>query len=85
MARLDSLTIENFRSIQHPVTIRFPRRKPTILLGENNAGKSNIIRALELMFGEYHPKFKRLEDYDHHGRRASNRISITAEVSGFQG
>jgi len=85
MARLDSLTIENFRSIQEPVTISFPRRKPTILLGENNAGKSNIIRALELMFSEFHPKFKKLEDYDHYGRCTTNRISITAEVSEFQG
>jgi putative ATP-dependent endonuclease of the OLD family len=85
MARLESLTIENFRSIQDPVTITFPRRKPAILLGENNAGKSNIIRALELMFGEFHPKFKKLEDYDHYGRCTANRISITAQVSGFQG
>lgn len=85
MARLESLTIENFRSIQDPVTISFPRRKPAILLGENNAGKSNIIRALELMFGEFHPKFKKLEDYDHYGRCTANRISITAQVSGFQG
>jgi putative ATP-dependent endonuclease of the OLD family len=85
MARLESLTIENFRSIQDPVTISFPRRKPAILLGENNVGKSNIIRALELMFGEFHPKFKKLEDYDHYGRCTANRISITAQVSEFQG
>ena len=48
-------------------------------------GKSNIIRALELMFGEFHPKFKKLEDYDHYGRCTANRISITAQVSEFQG
>jgi putative ATP-dependent endonuclease of OLD family len=85
MARLNSLTIENYRSIQEQVTLNLPVGTPTILLGENNAGKSNIIRALDLMFGEFHPKYKKLEDYDHHNRSTSNQILIQAEVSGFQG
>lgn len=85
MQRLKKITIENFRSIgEEPVEIEFPVEYPTILLGENNAGKSNIIRAIELMFGEYHPKYKKLDNYDHFNRQETNKISIDAEVSGFE-
>ncbi len=68
MARLTHLTIEGFRSIKEQISLNFPQKQPVILIGENNAGKSNIIRAIELMFGEFHPKYKRLEDFDHYGR-----------------
>lgn len=85
MQRLKKITIENFRSIgEEPVEIEFPTEYPTILLGENNAGKSNIIRAIELMFGEYHPKYKKLDNYDHFNRQETTKISIDAEVSGFE-
>jgi putative ATP-dependent endonuclease of OLD family len=85
MQRLKKITIENFRSIgEEPVKIEFPTEYPTILLGENNAGKSNIIRAIELMFGEYHPKYKKLDNYDHFNRQETTKISIDAEVSGFE-
>jgi putative ATP-dependent endonuclease of OLD family len=78
MPRLKSITIENFRSIgEVPVTIRFPENKPVILLGENNSGKSNIVRAIELLFGEFHPKYKKLDDYDHYQRNPHNRIVTT--------
>jgi putative ATP-dependent endonuclease of the OLD family len=84
MAKLQRLIIENFRSIgEDTVTIEFPENKPIILIGENNAGKSNIIRALELMFGEFHPKFKKLDDYDHFERNTENEILIKAEVQGL--
>jgi putative ATP-dependent endonuclease of OLD family len=84
MPRLNQLTIENFRSIgETPITINFPTKQPLILIGENNAGKSNIIRALELMFGEFHPKYKKLDDYDHFGRNPNNRINIDVSVSGY--
>jgi len=86
MARLTQLTIENFRSIgETPITINFPDKQPLILIGENNAGKSNIIRALELMFTEFHPKYKKLDDYDHFQRNPNNEINIEAIVNGLQG
>jgi putative ATP-dependent endonuclease of OLD family len=85
MQRLKKITIENFRSIgEDPIEIKFPTEYPTVLLGENNAGKSNIIRAIELMFGEFHPKYKKLDNYDHFNREETNKISIDAEVSGFE-
>lgn len=61
--RLTQITIEGFRSINEQIVLNFPDKKPVIIIGENNVGKSNIIRAIDLIFGEFHPKFKKLEDY----------------------
>lgn len=84
MQRLKSISIENFRSIgEEPVEINFPIDSPLIILGENNSGKTNIVRAIEIMFGEYHPKYKKLDDYDHFQRNPKNQVVIDAEVSGF--
>jgi putative ATP-dependent endonuclease of OLD family len=83
MPRLKQITIEGFRSISEQVVINFPENKPVVLIGENNSGKSNIIRAIELMFGEFHPKYKRLEDYDHYKRDTNNQVIIEASVTGF--
>lgn len=85
MPRLKQITIEGFRSISEQVVINFPENKPVVLIGENNSGKSNIIRAIELMFGEFHPKYKRLEDYDHYKRDTKNQVIIEATVSGLHG
>jgi putative ATP-dependent endonuclease of OLD family len=85
MPRLKQITIEGFRSIAEQVVINFPENKPVILIGENNSGKSNIIRAIELMFGEFHPKYKRLEDYDHYKRDTKNQVIIEATVAGLHG
>jgi putative ATP-dependent endonuclease of OLD family len=84
MQRLKSITIENFRSVgEEPIEINFKDNCPTILLGENNAGKSNIIRAIELLFGEFHPKYKKLDNYDYFKRDETNKITISSTVSGF--
>lgn len=85
MPRLTQITIEGFRSISDQIVLNFPDKKPVILIGENNAGKSNIIRAIDLMFGEFHPKFKKLEDYDHYNRDTNNKVIIEATVSGLVG
>src|SRR5690554_7656605 len=86
MPRLEEITIENFRSIgDEPIYIKFHQNMPITFVGENNAGKSNIIRAIELMFGEFHPKFKKLDDYDHHARNPKNPVCIDAVVAGLSG
>lgn len=85
MARLTRLTIEGFRSIQDQITLNFPNRMPVVLIGENNAGKSNIIRAIELIFGEFHPKYKKLEDFDHYDRDCNNKVTIEAKLSDLKG
>lgn len=84
--RLINITIECFRSIgENPVNIQFTRGEPLVLIGENNAGKSNIVRAIDILFGEWHPKSKEFEDHDYFGRRPNNgtKIVIQAGVSGF--
>lgn len=85
MPRLKQITIEGFRSIAEQVVIDFPENKPVVLIGENNSGKSNIIRAIELMFGEFHPKYKRLEDYDHYNRDTNNQVVIETTITGLHG
>jgi putative ATP-dependent endonuclease of the OLD family len=44
--RLDSLTIQNFRSITK--AYKLPLSSSTVLIGPNNEGKSNVLRALVL-------------------------------------
>jgi len=86
MAKLKSITIKNYRSIgEKPVTITFPENQPVILIGENNSGKTNIIRAIDIMFGEWHPKYREFEDHDYFGRQVDSdkKITIETEVSGF--
>ncbi|MBB5437936.1 putative ATP-dependent endonuclease of OLD family [Pedobacter sp. AK017] len=85
MAKIKSISIEGFRSIRDEVTLRFPDNKPIVLIGENNCGKSNVIRALDVLFGEFHPKYKDIEHFDHHGRDSQTAIVISTEVSGYQG
>lgn len=85
MARLEKIIIEGYRSIQHPVEIKFPNNMPVVLIGENNAGKSNIVRAIDILFGQYYPKYKNFEDHDYYGRDPSNVLEIKARVSGFKG
>ncbi|GLS86818.1 ATP-dependent endonuclease [Cypionkella aquatica] len=69
--QIDKLQIKNLRSIE---SIEVGFDKVTALLGSNNAGKSTILRALQLFF-ESAPK---VEDDDFHKRAAPEiEVSIT--------
>ena len=57
---LSRLYIRNFRSIKE-VDLRFKPGK-NVIIGRNNAGKSNIIRALDLVLGESSPTYARSEN-----------------------
>lgn len=81
MPRIESLTIKNYRSVQGPLTIRFPEEGPLVLVGENNAGKSNIIRALNLVLGQGYSGNHDPEDHEFYGRDRSRGIEITANFS----
>jgi putative ATP-dependent endonuclease of OLD family len=63
-SRITCLQIEKYRSISERVTINFPENTPVVLVGENNAGKSNIVRALELVLGEMWPGSRQPDDHD---------------------
>lgn len=83
--RIEKLTVKNLRSIGNDrATLQFPTDGVLVLLGENNAGKSNITRALEILFGDFWPGTRRLEDHDFHGRDSDGiAIDIGATVSGI--
>lgn len=77
--RLNQLRITNFRSVgSTPVSVNLPTSGPLVVLGENNAGKSNINRAIDLLFGERWPGSFQPEQHDFHGRDADG-IAITVE------
>jgi putative ATP-dependent endonuclease of the OLD family len=82
--RISTLSVRNLRSVgQERVVLRFPEQGSLVLLGENNAGKSNVTSALDILFGDYWPGSRRLEDHDFHGRDSDGiEVEIVAAVSG---
>jgi len=81
MARLKTLKITGYRSIRDQVEVHFPEGKPLVLLGPNNAGKSNIVRALDLLLGELWPGSRNPEDHDYWGRESSGNIEMVIEFA----
>ena len=50
---LISIEIESYKSIKTPVTISFFDGLPTVLIGKNGSGKTNVLEALSAGgFGE---------------------------------
>ncbi|NOZ28519.1 MAG: AAA family ATPase [Chloroflexi bacterium] len=79
MARLTWCTIEGYKSIRDQIRIEFPENGPLVLIGENNAGKSNIVSALDVILGETWPGSKEPEDHDY-WKRDSQTGCIQIEV-----
>jgi hypothetical protein len=63
--RLTKLAVTNFRSIKGPAEISVPSRH-LALVGSNNAGKSNIIAALDWVLGSRAPFNLRATDDDYY-------------------
>jgi putative ATP-dependent endonuclease of the OLD family len=57
---LSKLIISNYRSIKE-LSISFEKGK-NIIVGKNNAGKSNIIKAIDLILGESSPTWSKSEN-----------------------
>ncbi len=79
MARITHLRIEGYRSIGESLEIRFPPDQPVVLVGENNAGKSNIVRALQLVLGPFWPGNHEPEDHEFFGRDRGRPIDIAMQ------
>jgi len=79
MARLNSLTIRNFRSIEGPIRVCFPLDAGVALFGENNTGKSNIVKALNLLLGPSWPSNYDPEDHEFFNRDRNREIVISAQ------
>ncbi|MEM2111791.1 MAG: AAA family ATPase [Candidatus Bathyarchaeia archaeon] len=71
-SRITRLQIEKYRSISESISIDFPEDLPLILVGENNCGKSNIVRSLELILGEQWPGSRKPDDHDFWNRTTEN-------------
>jgi len=84
MAKITSLSIKGYRSIRDTVEITFPENAPVVLVGENNAGKSNIVKALEIVLREMWPGSREPEDHDFWNRDSQNGyIEIISKFSDF--
>lgn len=73
VANIDRIHIENFRSVNN-LDIKFD--KINALIGPNNAGKSNIMKALSIVLGESWPSSKIIDDKDYFNRDRGNPIKI---------
>ncbi len=77
---LSRLIVHNFRSIKD-LDLHFSPSK-NILIGHNNAGKSNIVRAINIILSEQSPDYKKFENIterDFHGH--SNYLYIVGFIS----
>lgn len=72
---LKKVSIKNFKSIKD-IEFEFPESNILVLVGENNAGKSNIIRAIDVICGESWYGKEKLEDHDFYLRNHDNDIEI---------
>ena len=84
MARIKYIRITNYRSIgDETVVLRMPDDAPMVLVGPNNAGKSNIATAVDLVLGERWPGNDEPQDHEFHNRDVSIPISIEIEFDGL--
>lgn len=73
--KIKRISIENFKSIKK-IEFEFPSSGILVLVGENNSGKSNIIRAIDAICGESWYGRDKLEDRDFYLRNIENQIEI---------
>lgn len=73
MSFIDRIHIQNFRSVRS-LEVKF--HKINALIGPNNAGKSNIMKALAMVLGETWPSNRTVDENDHYDRDKVNTIKI---------
>lgn len=71
--RVEKLHIENFRSIE---TLDVSLQHLCAFIGPNNAGKSNILDALDLVLGETYPSIRAFSERDFRNHDTSQAIEI---------
>lgn len=69
--RLERVKIKYYRSIEC-VDLVLPVNKPLVLFGPNNAGKSNILSAINRILGERYPTYIEMLDSDYYKRDKEN-------------
>jgi putative ATP-dependent endonuclease of the OLD family len=73
MVSISKVVIENFRSVK---SASFTTGSLCTLIGENNSGKSTLMRALNLVLGESWPSERSFDESDFHLRDTSGPIQI---------
>lgn len=73
--KISQIHIENFRSIK-TLDFEFPESGILTLVGPNNAGKSNILRAINNILGEHWFRGENAEINDFYGKNKDNVIKI---------
>jgi len=73
--RIKRVIIDKFRSIYH-LDFEIPKTGLCALVGPNNAGKSNIMKALSLILGEWHPAFAKHEETDFYKKQKDEPFTI---------
>ena len=81
MAQVRYLEVDCFRSIRH-LELWFPEKAPLVLVGENNAGKSNTLAAIQLLLGERWPGTQEPANTDFMDRNPNESIRIFVEFRG---
>ncbi|MGC9124374.1 MAG: ATP-dependent nuclease [Thermoplasmata archaeon] len=76
---IKKLKIQNFRSIRD---LEVELDKINAFIGPNNAGKSNIMKALNLILGEAYPTVKSFDEKDFHMHNTDNPIVIEVIFDG---
>lgn len=71
--KLLRVRIKNYRSIK---SLDFQPGMLCALVGENNAGKSNVLRALHIILGESWPSERMFSEEDFHNHDTSKDITI---------
>ena len=69
--KVKTIIIDHYRSIEQ-VLISFPNNRPVVLFGPNNAGKSNILSAINRILGERYPTYIEMLDSDYFQRDKEN-------------
>lgn len=77
LMKIGRIQIKNFKSIK---SIKFAPRDINVFVGENDSGKTNILRALELFFDPT----KRPNEADKNYNVMSNQIEIEVEFSSLR-
>ena len=75
---ISRIKIENYRSIE---SLEFSPTQLCSLIGPNNAGKSNILNALDIMLGETYPTDRAFTRNDFYNRETDRTICIEVEFS----
>jgi putative ATP-dependent endonuclease of OLD family len=74
--KLSKIKIKNFKSVKE-LEFNYPKSGILVLVGENNSGKSNLIRAIDLICGESWIGKEKLEEHDYYLRNKNAEIEIS--------